>query len=277
MRRRGPLVTPTAAPEPVASAVSEVQGAPPALQLPSRAATPAPKFSWSQIESEDYHQYIANLRAIGCPEQTIRDIIIADVNKLYAARENPLKTKPKPGQAMPSWKRRNRHWNGSASSGLCNRKSAETIKELLGIEFPWTCFRRPHRATTTPLKWRLLPPAEKRDAVQALQETYWQNVDALKGKVGKGKTPESVAESRQLTDSLRQDLAKLLTPQELEDYELRTSPTAKQLSDKLATYFQPSEPEFARFTAPNATTTAIEQLAQPKVADGQNVPRIRKP
>ncbi len=40
------------------------------------AARPAPSvvetnaFNWSQLESTDYRQYIANLRAIGCPEVT---------------------------------------------------------------------------------------------------------------------------------------------------------------------------------------------------------------
>src|SRR5690348_2993412 len=43
-------------------------------------------FSWQEVESPDYPTYIANLRNIGCPEQTIRDIIIADVNALYARR-----------------------------------------------------------------------------------------------------------------------------------------------------------------------------------------------
>src|SRR5437588_1389425 len=43
-------------------------------------------FSWREVESADYPTYIANLRSIGCPEQTIRDIIIADVNALYAKR-----------------------------------------------------------------------------------------------------------------------------------------------------------------------------------------------
>ena len=46
-------------------------------------------FSWSQVESADYPTYIANLRSIGCPEQTIRDIIIADVNALYAQSARP--------------------------------------------------------------------------------------------------------------------------------------------------------------------------------------------
>src|SRR5262245_45431219 len=48
---------------------------------PSPAVTRTAPFHWSDLESTDYHQYIANLRAIGCPEQTIRDIIIADINK----------------------------------------------------------------------------------------------------------------------------------------------------------------------------------------------------
>ena len=33
-------------------------------------------FTWQEVESDDYPAYIANLRDISCPEQTIRDIII---------------------------------------------------------------------------------------------------------------------------------------------------------------------------------------------------------
>jgi len=32
-------------------------------------------FSWRQVESKDYAVYIANLRKLGCPERTIRNII----------------------------------------------------------------------------------------------------------------------------------------------------------------------------------------------------------
>lgn len=45
------------------------------------------RFDWRQVESTEYTTYIANLRAIGCPEQTIKDIIIADVNALFEAKE----------------------------------------------------------------------------------------------------------------------------------------------------------------------------------------------
>src|SRR5437899_635393 len=43
-------------------------------------------FHWGQLESEDYRTYIARLRSIGCPEQTIRDIIIADLDKVLAPK-----------------------------------------------------------------------------------------------------------------------------------------------------------------------------------------------
>src|SRR5881296_1357458 len=44
------------------------------------------RLHWSMIESEDYHAYIANLRAIGCPEPTLRDIIYADVSELFVRK-----------------------------------------------------------------------------------------------------------------------------------------------------------------------------------------------
>src|SRR2546425_92549 len=53
--------------------------------VPSSAST-RPVFDWRQVESEDYRTYLANLRAIGCPEQTIRDIVGADVLQAFAGK-----------------------------------------------------------------------------------------------------------------------------------------------------------------------------------------------
>ena len=36
------------------------------------------------MESPDYRKYLANLRATGCPEKTVRGIIVADVNEQFA-------------------------------------------------------------------------------------------------------------------------------------------------------------------------------------------------
>jgi hypothetical protein len=47
-------------------------------------------FNWAQIESADYRVYLANLRGMGCPESTVRDILIADVNDLFSGRVKTL-------------------------------------------------------------------------------------------------------------------------------------------------------------------------------------------
>lgn len=46
----------------------------------------ASTFRWDQLESTNYWTYMANLRNIGCPEDTIRDIVRADVHTLYQRR-----------------------------------------------------------------------------------------------------------------------------------------------------------------------------------------------
>ncbi|MEN9574313.1 MAG: hypothetical protein RL514_2168 [Verrucomicrobiota bacterium] len=62
------------------------------VRHPSPAPTPAlqtnaPPFHWRVLESPDYAVYAANLRAVGCPERTLRDILLPDIEKLYEERE----------------------------------------------------------------------------------------------------------------------------------------------------------------------------------------------
>ncbi|HEY3913753.1 MAG TPA: hypothetical protein VGN61_04630, partial [Verrucomicrobiae bacterium] len=43
-------------------------------------------FTWDQVSSTNYAEFIKNLRAIGCPEQTIRDIVRSEIDRIYARR-----------------------------------------------------------------------------------------------------------------------------------------------------------------------------------------------
>ena len=47
---------------------------------------PQTQSDWAAIRSRDWNQYVKNLRGTGCPEETVQDIIFAEVNKAYAAR-----------------------------------------------------------------------------------------------------------------------------------------------------------------------------------------------
>jgi len=44
------------------------------------------RFLWSQLKSSDLEQYLTNLRAIGCPERTVRDIISREIQRSYSRR-----------------------------------------------------------------------------------------------------------------------------------------------------------------------------------------------
>jgi hypothetical protein len=48
------------------------------------------RFNWSQVESTNYETYVANLRSIGCPQQTIRDILTADIDTAYIPRREQI-------------------------------------------------------------------------------------------------------------------------------------------------------------------------------------------
>ncbi len=52
-----------------------------------------PHFHWSQLDAKDYHVYVKNLRAVGCPESTVRAIVIADVDSVYQLIANQLGAK----------------------------------------------------------------------------------------------------------------------------------------------------------------------------------------
>jgi hypothetical protein len=75
-----------------------------AIPAPALKTAPAP-FNWSSIESSDYRTYIANLRAIRCPEQTICDIVTADVHALYASKLRALETSPVEPRSLADWTR----------------------------------------------------------------------------------------------------------------------------------------------------------------------------
>ena len=48
-------------------------------------------FHWSQLETtNDYREYIANLRALGCPEATVEDITWGDAERAFLNQRQKL-------------------------------------------------------------------------------------------------------------------------------------------------------------------------------------------
>src|SRR5690349_10349528 len=84
-------ITPTAtAPSPTASQPTIITNTQVAVRKINAtnllAAFGSHPLSWAGIESTNYVTYINNLRAFACPEETIRDIIITDIAKVFGKR-----------------------------------------------------------------------------------------------------------------------------------------------------------------------------------------------
>jgi hypothetical protein len=59
---------------------------------PSAETVPVRAFHWDQIASDDLKVYRDNLRAIGCPEKTVREIILCVINQEFNPRRHAILT-----------------------------------------------------------------------------------------------------------------------------------------------------------------------------------------
>ncbi len=191
-------------------------------------------FSWSEIESEDYEKYIQNLRAIGCPEQTIRDIILADVNKLYNERKATEQQSPEHFQALDA-------------------ERQTLLAQLLGAD--WDAAERNagfafSRVTFTDPLLDELPAAVRTQVLDILQRWSQQAV------------PDDRAAAA-LEQKVRLELAGILSPAQLDELLSRYSANAANLNNELAQlkYFKTTPQEFrALFRATDAFDLQLRLL-----------------
>ncbi len=189
-------------------------------------------FTWQQVESPDYPTFIANLRTIGCPEQTIRDIVVADVNQLYAKRR--LLEVVTPDQ---QWWRSVPDTNVVAAARAkilaLDQERRELLTTLLGPN--WNLMdpaaKRPVVALSGPILGEL--PPETRQAVEDIAARSQQRLQAyLDGQKKDGKAVDPV-DLAKLDKETRNELSQVLNPTQFEEYLLRYSQTASDLRNGL--------------------------------------------
>ena len=224
-------------------------------------------FSWQQIESADYATYVSNLRQVGCPEQTIRDIIIADVNTLFARRRATELVTPE-----QQW------WRSQPDTNIvlaAAQKAHELEDErhallahLLGTNWETgdlVSLPRPSRPGVV-LDGPVLG-ALALETKQAIQEANVRSQDRMEAyleaqrRAGKEPDPIELAKLRQQT---RDELAHLLGPPELEEFLLRYSQDANDLRTEFGQlrFFNATPDEFrAVFRATDALDQRIQLLA----------------
>lgn len=89
--------------------------------------------AWDALESRDLAIYAANLRATGCPEKTVRDILLPLVEEKFARIELP---DAEPTNFWSTFSQRQAAANARAEKEhAVRRERDQTVKELLG--FAW--------------------------------------------------------------------------------------------------------------------------------------------
>ena len=198
-------------------------------------------FTWESVESGDYLTYIENLRSIGCPEETIRDIIGADVNKLYDQRWKELK--------KASGSDKFEYWKGNAMFGGMSselRKQfkehdderRQTLQSLLGQNVPRKITDL--AAMFDPFENMLaFLPQSKRDSIMEIQQMMSERMMEA---AEEGNNLEA-ADWQKVQQEQKEALAEVLSPEELLEYNLRMSNSANMLRSELGG-FDISEEEF---------------------------------
>ena len=206
-------------------------------------------FHWSQIEADDYQTYVENLRRIGCPEETIRDLVKQDLDKLYDQRKADILSKAPARKEY--WKTGNPSALSRPSSATSSqmaqldREKNEVLGDLFGSQ-GMAAINRPNplaRARSQSKSGYAMDfiPEETKAELNTLEREFGSE---LLKKMAQGATDaQDMAEIRGLRTERDDRIATMLTPDQKMEYDLRKSPTAANMRLQMDG-FDPSEDEF---------------------------------
>ena len=243
------LLTPSKLPEPIpASGQVTAQAPRPHLPLPPaeppgapELTHPTPSFVWRDLEHEDYHQYIANLRAVGCPEPTIRDLIAADLSQQFASRAASV-WQPAGGEYWQKFIYQEPSPAQVRELETIAREQSAVFQTLLGTPLDQQqsidlIHLQLHGSEQQLL---FLPEQQRNAAMRALADAeFEQRQRALHNR-----PPRNFQDSENaLFKEKLGILSAVLSPAELEEFRLRHSPTAQRLRIEVQ-YFDLTPAEF---------------------------------
>jgi hypothetical protein len=205
---------------------------------PSRAVVEVNEpFSWAQVESADYRVYLANLRGIGCPEQTVRDLVIADVDELFAARVKEMVD----GVSGRFWRLLSRPGEfekivDEKKDELDNMKDERRalFAALFGDENPRAAEEQQQSAEARHDQLSRLAeflPDEKRARFIAAEDEFDSAIGKISQTAGLS-DPERRAKVKELQDAHERSLREWLAPGEYDELRLRQS-SAAQIRSRL--------------------------------------------
>ena len=197
--------------------------------------------TWAALNTADMRALAERLRAAGFPAAVVRSVIWTQVNESFKARRAAIMPA---AEDKPFWKTDSSNYGGGydpkyyAAMRDLGREQAKIVKDALGTDVsPDSEISDYQRRRFGDL------PRDKIDQLQRLDQDY----NDLRNEVNSSTRGIMLPEDRQklamLEQEKRADLAQVLSPQEMDDYLMRTSPTTNRLRNAL-TVLNASEAEF---------------------------------
>ncbi len=231
---------------PAAAALAEKSAGPTAsgASVPSAASDAAVQTaqlakSWAELQTGDLNTLVARLKAAGFSTSMIRAIVFAQVNEQFAARRKELAGNQ---TEQPFWKnQRSAMMDPKIMTALrdLGKEQMALMKSLLGPDGvpgsdEMNAWQRRQFGNLTP---------EKLTQLQSINTDYSELQQEIMQKANGVMLPEDREKLAYLEKEKLADIAKTLTPQEFEDFQLRSSNTANQLRGQLGS-FNTTEAEF---------------------------------
>ena len=199
-----------------------VRNTPPATQ-PALTTNTAP-FHWRALESADYAVYAANLRAVGCPEHTLRDILLPDIEKLFDERAKTIEDSPDDTFWETADQRDARQRQRDAKLRALELEKRALVQRLLGAEMSYEALKELRSAGfSSAFIEILLGFTDTAKSDQLLMVFTLREADAKAHlAVTEGiLLDEDITKLHALRDRLENDLARVLAPHEMEELRLR--------------------------------------------------------
>ena len=187
---------------------------------------------WPSLRTDELPALLTRLREAGFPPDIIRAIIASEVNELFSARRKALD----PDAAnRPYWMNRPRDPKIDAALRQLSREQQKMVRDLVGKDTD--------SGFAALYENRQLDgvPTEKRDDVQQLLRDYNEKRSDVysAGAI----SPMDRTKLLALDKEQHEAMAKILSPTELAEYDIRASNTSSMLRYEL-TAFNPTEEEF---------------------------------
>jgi hypothetical protein len=191
-------------------------------------------FTWEQITSTNYLEFVKNLRAVGCPEQTVRDIVTSEINRVFARRRVTEVVYPN----YQWWRSDPDQELVDAANTKIQSLEAErrnVLTSLLGSgwdnESKALIAARAGITLTGPILGDL--QAEVKEAVFMLIARGQEKIEAYREDQARQGKDVDPMEMVRLREDPFVSLVRMLQPPEYDEFVLRYSPAAQQLREEM--------------------------------------------